>query len=160
MDLEELIFQHDLIGKLKKMSETNDSEEGFSLEDMFEVMEQITKPIDVFKQSSLLGKRTRERDRGQAKCHGCGQVGHYTRDNPSCFRKMKKKSQDYRRRKAEELQTKINAEPDKLDRADTEKKPKLEYKPETDDEDSEDEQPVKTDNSPEPKRHKKKTFFP
>lgn len=152
LDPEERIFQHELLGKLKTISTSEDSEEGFTLRDMFEVMEQITEPIDVPKQISLLRKRNREGDRGQAKCHGCGEIGHNARDNPSRFRKMKKKNQEYRQRKASESQNRTSVETKNPE------KTKTEYEPETD-EDSDDDHQAETDKKPMEKRHKNKSFF-
>lgn len=91
-------MKHDTIEKLRKISDEDDTYDGFSLKDTTEVMEQITETTEVFKASSLLGKRNREYNRPYVRCYGCGRQGHMARENPSCYRKMKKKYEESRRR--------------------------------------------------------------
>lgn len=66
------------------MSDEEDTVDGFSLKDTTEVMQQVTEATDVFKSSSLLGKRQREYNRPYIRSYGCGQQGHIARDNHSC----------------------------------------------------------------------------
>lgn len=87
-------------------------------------MEQITETTDIFKSSTstLLGRRQKEGynpplgEKRVKTCHGCGKAGHFARDNPSCFRKMKRKSEEYQKRKAEEAKYRKNQEKKKSNR--------------------------------------------
>lgn len=63
-----------------------DGDEGFSLNEMFESMQQITETTEVCKAGSFLPGGSREDDRVYDRCHGCGQTAHFVCTNP-----MKKK---------------------------------------------------------------------
>lgn len=78
----------------------------------------------------MLGKGNRDDVRQSVRCYGCGQVGHIARDNPSCYRKMKKKSEEYPKRKGAEATKRRNK--DRED--DKQNTGKTDYCPESSDE--------------------------
>lgn len=124
----------------------------FLLNDIFSVMEQITHSTEVVKSIWLLGKRSREGERGNAECHRCGQVGHYARDNYFCFRRMKKKGLEYRSRKeAERKEIKSNTHASR----EKENKTKIEYQPDSDDANSDEKKENEVENAPEKRKAKK-----
>lgn len=72
----------------------------FSVKDTTKVMEQITETTNVFKSSSMFGKIRREDESPSFRCYGCGQYRNIARDNPSCYRKIKKNVEEYQKRRA------------------------------------------------------------
>lgn len=145
LDPEEPLFQHELVNLIRELHNSDSGEEGFALNEVFEVMEQITESTEIFKSSALLVKRHRDTERGNVKCHGCEGFGHFAIDNPSCSRKMKKNNEEFRRRKAEEYKKIKHEEHKKMgegrktadghnenDRTTPEQR--TEYEPESDDE--------------------------
>lgn len=57
------VFEHEIIEQLKKMSEGDIEEDGFTLRNTTEVMEQIKENTDLCRSSSMLGERERDEPR-------------------------------------------------------------------------------------------------
>lgn len=68
------MFQHKMIDIRKRISKEDDDDEGFSLKDTTKVMEYITESTDVFKSSSLLGKRRREDYKSNVECCSLAEI--------------------------------------------------------------------------------------
>lgn len=114
-------------------------------------MEQRTENTDVFKSSSMLWKTRRYESRPNIRCYGCVQTGHIARENASCCRNMKKKAEEYRRRKEAET----NKTKDDKNKRYTEN---IEYRPDSSNDD--DTKDINyEDDSTDKNRQRKETLF-
>lgn len=115
------------------------------------MMEQINEQNDIVSTQTLLGKResdTQIRPKlSIRKCHGCRKPGHFARDNPSCFWKMKK-SEEYQKRKMGEAEYLRKSN----------KRSKPEYEPESSQEEDDKEDKDKAEGNVK-KKQRKKSFF-
>lgn len=100
------IEKHVLIAKLKEKQFSEDNTDrtqtGFMLEDVESVMKQIKICTEKSMSSLMAYTNKNEMNKFLIKCYGCGERGHMARDKPECFRSMKTKSKEYRKRKRDE----------------------------------------------------------
>lgn len=128
LDPEEDIFQHEVVDMFRKLSGEDESDDGFSIKDETEVMEQITENTAVFRSSSMFARRQRENTRPMVRYYWCGRTGHIARYNASCYRRMKNNTKEYKKRKEEESGKRDKAETKTNKKKEQES---LEYKPES-----------------------------
>lgn len=147
LDPEEPIFQHEFVDKIKEIAAKEEGDDGFSLKETIEVMAHVTETTDVYRSNTLISRKETDTYSRTKRCHGCGKTGHFARDNPSCFRKMKKKSEEYRKRKAEESEFRRKSE---------QKREQIEYEPDLSQ--GEEDKDESTTESPR-KKQRKKSFF-
>lgn len=109
LDSEECILEHEFIDKIIEISNKEDSDKGFSLEETTTLMEQITNHTDIVNTQALLARGESESPKisftPQRKYHGCGRTVDFAGDNLSIFTKMKRKSEEYQKGKPRRLNT-------------------------------------------------------